>query len=150
MTFQLTYRSEAIEGIAIEHINAILDTSGKNNSAHGISGCLIFYKGYFVQLLEGNEEKVKALFDNIESDKRHNNVDLLSQEEVEQRVFDSWDMAFLNPSEEVTNGKSQALLGTLDELAKDEKAPNFTSKVFWYNVETLLSDRGFYQSRPRE
>ncbi|MCW5517745.1 BLUF domain-containing protein [Muriicola sp. Z0-33] len=150
MTFQLTYRSEAIEGISMEHINTILQTSRKFNSAHNITGCLIFYKGFFVQLLEGNEEIVKALFDNIEGDKRHNNVDLLSQEQVEQRVFDGWDMAFLNPSEEVTNGKREALLGTLDELAKDEKTPNFTSKVFWYNVETLLSDRGFYQSRSRE
>lgn len=147
MTFQLTYRSEAIEGISMDHINAILQTSRKHNSAHSISGCLIFYKGYFVQLLEGNEQKVKALFDNIESDKRHKNVDLLSQEQAGQNVFDSWDMAFFNPEEEVTNGKREALLGMLDELAKDEKTPNFTSKVFWYNVETLLSERGFYQSR---
>ena len=87
MIFQLTYRSEAIADISMDHINAILKTARNFNSEQNITGCLVFSSGFFVQLLEGKKDTIKALYKSIERDNRHTFVRVLSEERAEKRIF---------------------------------------------------------------
>ena len=138
MLFHLTYRSIAIPEITIEQIGEILKTARNFNSKNDISGCLVFSKGYFIQLLEGSKDTIEELMDSIERDKRHTNIDILSQGEMKKRIFETWDMAYLKPSEKMQSDKAVEIKKTLLELTDTTVEPDFTFKVFWYNVDVLL------------
>ena len=77
-------------------------------------------------------------------DKRHTDIDILSEGETEQRIFDTWDMAYLKPSEKMQSEKAIEIKKTLLELTDATVQPDFTLKVFWYNVNGLLAEKGFY------
>ena len=66
MLYHLTYRSIAIPEITIEQIEEILKTARNFNSKNDLSGCLVFSKGYFIQLLEGSKDTIKELMDHID------------------------------------------------------------------------------------
>ncbi|MBT8297023.1 MAG: BLUF domain-containing protein [Maribacter sp.] len=144
MLYHLTYRSIAIPEISVEQIEEILKIARDFNSKNDISGCLVFSKGYFIQLLEGNKDTIKELMDHIERDKRHTDIDILSAGEAEERIFQTWDMAYLKPSEKMQSDKANEIKKTLLELTETKVDPDFTHKVFWYNVDSLLREEGFY------
>ncbi len=144
MPYHLTYRSIAIPEITVEQIEDILKTARSFNSKNDVSGCLVFSKGYFIQLLEGAKASIKELMDSIDADKRHTNIDILSEGETEERIFETWDMAYLKPSEKTESNKAKEIMKTLLKLTDTKVEPDFTFKVFWYNVDVLLREKGFY------
>ena len=144
MPYHLTYRSIAIPEITVEQIEDILKTARSFNSKNDVSGCLIFSKGYFIQLLEGSKDNIKELMDSIDADKRHTNVDILSEGETEERIFKTWDMAYLKPSEKIKSDTAKEIKKTLLKLTDTTVETDFTFKVFWYNVDVLLREKGFY------
>lgn len=145
MLYHLTYRSIAIPEITIEQIEDILKTARNFNSKNDLSGCLVFSKGYFIQLLEGSKDTIKKLMESIDMDKRHTNIHILSEGETEERIFENWDMAYLKPSEKTKSDKAMELKETLLKLTDTTVKPDFTFKVFWYNVDVLLNEEGFYR-----
>ncbi len=82
--------------------------------------------------------------DHIDKDKRHTDVDILSEGEVEKRIFETWDMAYLKPSEKMQSDKATEIKKMLLELTETTVDLDFTFKVFWYNVDVLLREKGFY------
>ena len=144
MLYHLTYRSIAIPEITIEQIEEILETARNFNSKNDLSGCLVFSRGYFIQLLEGSKDTIKELMDHIDRDNRHTDIDILSEGEMEKRIFDTWDMAYLKPSEKMQSDRALEIKKTLLELTDATVQPDFTLKVFWYNVNGLLAEKGFY------
>ena len=145
MLYQLTYRSEAKMGISAEDINSILRQSEANNPKFEITGCLVYNEGYFVQLLEGEKEIVKERFDVIELDDRHEMVEVLSEGETLDRMFEDWKMAYIKLPEEPATRLESQVKADLKALEETAERPNFTSKVFWYNVYALLEEKGFFR-----
>lgn len=92
--YTLTYESQANPELKNSDIEEILQTARAFNSDNGITGCLIYYSGKFIQILEGPEDKVKALYANIEKDKRHKKVNLFSEDTITERNFPDWGMAY--------------------------------------------------------
>ena len=144
MLYHLTYRSTAIPEITIEQIEDILKTARNFNSKNDVTGCLVFSKGYFIQLLEGSKDTIKDLMDHIDMDKRHTNIDILSEGEAEKKFFETWDMAYLKPSEKMQSDKATEIKKMLLGLTEATVDLDFTYKVFWYNVDVLLREKGFY------
>ena len=79
--YALAYRSHSLVPTArADHELAnILRVARVNNASRGVTGALLLYDGWFAQVLEGPEAAVRALFDRIAEDKRHNGVELLDQ-----------------------------------------------------------------------
>ncbi len=77
-----------------EDIDKILQKASSHNSAHGISGILLYHSGIFLQFIEGADDEVKKLYSKIFSDPRHNNVTLLFDIEAQHRIFSEWGMAY--------------------------------------------------------
>ncbi len=145
MLYQLTYRSEAKMGISAEDINSILRQSEANNPKFEITGCLVYNEGYFVQLLEGEKEIVKERFDIIELDQRHEMVEVLSEGETLERMFEDWKMAYIKLPDKPATKLESEVKADLKALEEEAERPNFTSKVFWYNVYSLLEEKGFFR-----
>jgi hypothetical protein len=94
-TFRLTYRSRDLISATDRRVGLgeIFSTARSNNREQDITGALLITEGYFVQTLEGEQAAVRALFDRISKDPRHDSVSLLDSRLVEERVFSRWAMA---------------------------------------------------------
>jgi len=71
----------------------ILVTAEAHNSVNGISGVLCQGQGLFLQVLEGERERVNRLYAQILQDRRHHDVQLLSFTEITERRYPDWSMA---------------------------------------------------------
>lgn len=93
---QLTYHSrnlaQASPGGLLAVLRDILAKSQRNNARDGITGYLIGDRDWFAQVLEGEADKVRATYNRIQSDPRHEQVTLLSRREVRTRSFPQWSM----------------------------------------------------------
>lgn len=72
---------------------SILQQSQAYNSQHGITGVLLQGQGVYLQALEGEQEAVNRLYARISVDPRHNRVEMVHCENIEQRRYGNWSMA---------------------------------------------------------
>jgi hypothetical protein len=79
-------------------IQSILSAARRNNSACGITGALIFNSGIFAQVLEGDLRAVEAIFERIQRDERHGEVQVLAFEKTPARTFPGWSMGYVGKS----------------------------------------------------
>lgn len=93
--FRLVYRSRSLlDGAARESdLAAILASARANNGRLGITGALLVWQDAFVQVLEGDEAAVRAVYRVIRRDERHERVRLVDADTVPDRVFARWSMA---------------------------------------------------------
>jgi hypothetical protein len=92
--YHVLYRSRATHAPTEADLQALLEWSRTYNAAHNITGLLLYSDGRFVQLFEGPEATVRALYARIQRDPRHTHVVTLSDGPGPQRWFDDWHMAF--------------------------------------------------------
>ena len=96
MMIRLLYASRAVETLTKKTIDAILDSSRRNNPDAGITGILCHSGDTFLQVLEGGRAPVNALYNRITQDPRHREVTLLHYQEVTERRFAGWTMGQVN------------------------------------------------------
>lgn len=93
--FRLIYRSRSRipSNSRRAALGDVFSTARSNNKRANITGALLITDHYFVQALEGDEAAVRALYDTIAGDRRHEEVTLLDAQAVDHRVFSRWAMA---------------------------------------------------------
>jgi hypothetical protein len=69
-----------------------LDECRRNNAAAGITGMLLYHKGSFFQVLEGERNVVEALYEKILEDNRHKRTTRIIFEPIKERAFGEWTM----------------------------------------------------------
>ena len=94
--FSLIYLSRGSHDFTEEQLLELLGTSRDNNAEAGITGLLLYKDGNFLQILEGEDAVVHAVFNKIEDDPRHFNVTVLLEGPCEKREFPGWSMGFQN------------------------------------------------------
>jgi len=141
MPYRLIYSSEAAPGLAAPELEEMLAESRVRNRVYGITGVLLFVDGAFLQILEGEKEDVLGLMERIERDPRHHGVKVFYEEEVPERAFPSWSMAYLSPSaEEVAKWAGLDGATTIgDVLASIEKNPGRLPKMVVNILKTLAA-----------
>jgi hypothetical protein len=100
------YSRNRIQGTPAEitvAVDAILASAQRNNSLNHVTGALIFNAGVFAQVLEGAGHDIELTFEKIQRDPRHGDLQVLAFEEVQNRGFPSWSMAFVGRSREGQN-----------------------------------------------
>ncbi|KAJ3149842.1 hypothetical protein HDU86_006798 [Geranomyces michiganensis] len=90
---QLVYLSQAVSS-SPQDLASILKSARHRNERDQISGILLYNNGQFMQCLEGDPEKVGAVYKDISRDKRHDHLAILLDHKIERRDFDAWLMAF--------------------------------------------------------
>ncbi len=88
---QLIYVSQPF-GFDDGMLNGILSDARRENVRASITGALICRADLYLQLIEGLAEAADATFARIAKDDRHDGVTLLSEAEVEDRLFGDWAM----------------------------------------------------------
>lgn len=92
--FSLVYVSSATKLFSVAQLDALLERSRVRNAEVGITGLLLYRDGNFMQLLEGEQVTVEALYRRIAVDPSHHDCQVLLKSEIDQRMFAEWSMAF--------------------------------------------------------
>ncbi|MES2472605.1 MAG: BLUF domain-containing protein [Pseudomonadota bacterium] len=131
---QLMYVSSTPRDIAPASLNEILDASRANNALLGVTGLLIYIDGGFLQILEGDERTVRELYMRICTDRRHWEVRMLLDREVEDRAFTGWSMGFERPS--LDDPESAGMFGVTREAILGRLSPQ-AGRVIAVMLETF-------------
>lgn len=99
MLIRLLYISRATGAITTTVTGSILESARVHNRVAGITGVLCQGQGLFIQVLEGERSTVNRLYNTIIKDKRHQDVELVAIEEIQERKFPNWSMAHVIISE---------------------------------------------------
>lgn len=93
---RLIYISRSLIGSDPGQIASIVDQSIVRNQAAGLTGILWSDGSHFAQAIEGSSRTVEETMKRIRSDRRHVDVELVSDQAVAHRVFGSWSMIWSN------------------------------------------------------
>lgn len=118
--YELVYTSVPTRDLSSSELETLLKRAQLNNDTHGITGMLAFDGQRFMQILEGTEETVSALYKLIETDPRHTDVEVLHQSNMTKRAYSDWTMAFGALPKAALNSDGP-LLSELNQNQTDKK-----------------------------
>ncbi|MBV9796089.1 MAG: BLUF domain-containing protein [Actinobacteria bacterium] len=92
--FRLIYRSRNLipPDRRKAELGTLFSAARSSNKKQDITGALLVHGDWFAQVLEGSETPVRALYERIQQDGRHDKVSILAEGPAE-RVFGRWSMA---------------------------------------------------------
>ena len=93
MLVRVFYVSAAVGPQTHAVTQSILQQSHAYNGQHGITGVLLQGQGIYLQALEGEQDAVNRLYARIAADPRHDRVEMVHCENIEQRRYGNWSMA---------------------------------------------------------
>ena len=103
--FTIVYRSAPVfTGSVTQYlaeVDRILATARRCNTGASVTGAMLFNEDWFVQLLEGEKDAVRATFERIAADPRHDEVEILFEGSTAERRFPEWSMAFVGDAEAI-------------------------------------------------
>lgn len=92
--FSLVYVSSAVTIFTPQELIDLLKKCHENNTRTGLTGLLLYKDGNFMQALEGDKDSVMALYAKISRDPRHQGLLTIYDEDIAERNFPDWSMAF--------------------------------------------------------
>lgn len=81
----------------------IVKNARKGNLKHNVTGVLIFDGHTFTQYIEGHENDVDRLIQNILSEERHKSVFVISEGTIENRLYEKWELGFIDLTSQPVN-----------------------------------------------
>ncbi len=94
--YQIVYMSTAQISMKTPDVLEILEKAQDANGEHKITGFLLYYDGCFLQVIEGQEDAISSLWENIQNDERHFDIHLIAKNKIEEREFPDWSMGFID------------------------------------------------------
>ncbi len=145
--FAIVYRSEATPGLNLVQVETLMNKARDFNSRHGITGCLLYHRGTFLQYLEGNQWEVVRLFDRINADSRHKKIELLAHGGCESRDFRRWEIAYENVfGANAMLNYMKLIVSESVERASCPLPTNEASVHFWSHTRKILLRSPFRSS----
>lgn len=92
--YQLVYVSYTRKAFSEPALFSLLKKSRIANQRNNLSGFLLYSEKNFIQLIEGEKNKVESLYDKITHDPRHSGIIRLYSDYVAKRDFPDWSMGF--------------------------------------------------------
>ncbi|MEL6301561.1 MAG: BLUF domain-containing protein [Pseudomonadota bacterium] len=101
MFLQVAYVSRAVAKFDKARLDSLLRHSRRNNRKLDLTGLLLYEDGLFLQVLEGPPNALWELYEVIEADPSHTEVEKVAERPIRQREFGLWRMGFgiLNSSD---------------------------------------------------
>ena len=137
LMYQLSYSSISNKGLKVEDLDAILEEAIAENSIKELSGCLVYHNNNFVQILEGKKSDVLFIYAKIENDPRHHQVRLLWENDVQERFFPEWNMAYYRPDDQ----DSKQFVDNLLMLSEYSEISSSAILSFWAEVSKVLRNK---------
>lgn len=92
---ELVYISRETSLFHPSMIGDLLAKSRSNNQRLGVTGMLVYRQPFFMQVLEGDEERIAPLVERIAADPRHTDVTTVLMQSIRRPSFADWSMGYL-------------------------------------------------------
>lgn len=89
----IVYFSQAVEPFETQ-LETVLEQSRFNNALKDITGVLLYVRGSIIQVLEGDQQALETLYQRIEADPRHHQVERILTRPITHRLFAKWNMGY--------------------------------------------------------
>jgi hypothetical protein len=130
----LAYRSRAVTAPSDRELDLLLRNAQSRNHAEQLSGLLIYDQGYYFQWLEGPQDALQRIWNSIQRDPRHRDIQILREQTMPKRFFGDWDMRLARR----TRGKLDAALAVLetpeDLLKRVRILPSNLERGIWDDI----------------
>ena len=93
--YELIYGSVQTRPFTPVKLSELLTHARAHNQQLDVTGVLLHQNGVFIQVLEGEDKVVSALYDRISRDPRHKNVAVFRRGPIQARQFAGWSMGFV-------------------------------------------------------
>jgi len=103
MLIEIIYASAQSRPFSSLQLTELLTKARQNNQGLGVSGLLLYHRGSFLQVLEGDEAIVTRLYDKIAMDPRHKRCIVIKRGSIVERTFADWSMGFVEVSQGVAS-----------------------------------------------
>jgi hypothetical protein len=90
----IIYMSTASWSMSEEELRELLRQAQQGNERVGITGALVYGEGRFMQIMEGEQATLEALYTRLGQDRRHKDLFKLADRAILERRFTEWSMAF--------------------------------------------------------
>ncbi|HDZ16532.1 MAG TPA: BLUF domain-containing protein [Methylophaga aminisulfidivorans] len=131
---QIIYKSQSTIDYSHQDIETMMAHFRQKNAHFSVTGCLIYFDKTIIQCLEGSKSSIEYIYASICNDIRHQNVELISNQAIEERDFSDWEMAVRYiPKENQTDSKR--MLEVIGLYKKEKQLP----------IETMESRHYFQQ-----
>lgn len=95
---QLIYVSRVAPHVTFDEVQKILTIAVAKNREFNITGMMLYSHDYFLQCIEGDEERILQLLANLKKDRRHYDIKVYDIRDVDERSFEDWNSGFLSYS----------------------------------------------------
>ena len=121
MLVEFLYNSASVSSqLTNVDLDQILASARRRNVAEEITGMLLYYRGEFVQILEGEKKSVENIYDKfIGPDLRHTALNKVHQNTISHRSFSEWSMGFIG-AQEIESRMPSSAIGILMNMLTDE------------------------------
>lgn len=120
----LVYVSSATHAMNEEELLYLLEQSRNRNKRQNVTGMLLYCKGNFFQILEGEANDVEEIYDAIVNDERNKGNILIIKENINERTFPDWSMGFKH----LPNENRSPIEGFTEFLDREMEPAEFTNK----------------------
>lgn len=93
--YTLGYASTQTRKLTTADLIDLLNEARTFNLGHDITGLLLHRDDSFLQVIEGSKSAVLELYNRIRQDTRHQRVETLFEDYIEEREFSEWQMGFI-------------------------------------------------------
>jgi len=116
MRFAISYVSTANKDLNQDEVAELLNQTEIRNNSEGVNGLLIYSSGNFFEVIEGEETKIKDLFENIKEDPRHRNIMMVFEKEIDKPLFDDKKANFISENTKHRQMKVENFLYYIKDL----------------------------------
>lgn len=88
----VTYRSRAVAPMSELDLHRLARAAQLRNGAEGVTGLMVYDRGWIFQQLEGPTDGVARIWASIRRDPRHAAIEVLSDGPADKRQFEDWDL----------------------------------------------------------
>lgn len=116
----------------------LLAQAQRGNAQRGITGALVYGDGQFMQIMEGEQATLEALYAHIKQDRRHTGLFKLADRPIEARRFAEWSMAF----QVVSPAAFQQLAGYVEPTRLADHLPDLGAidSLFLERMRALVAE----------
>ena len=101
-------------------LDRILTSARRRNLEEGITGMLLYYRGNFVQIIEGRKKSVEKVYEKfIGPDLSHTALNKVYQNTIAYRSFSEWSMGFIG-TPEIESRMPSSVVGILMNVLADQ------------------------------
>jgi len=90
----ICYVSTAAPSLNEKGLSDLYEEAIQKNSEKNITGILLYSDGNFMQIMEGENDALSRLYENIENDSRHHHLVRLIDSEIKHRIFENYSNGF--------------------------------------------------------